>query len=164
MTQTNVIEKAHPLESGDKRSGLVVVQPKELGDILASINAMSESAPSERIVEDKSGDLGGSASGKTAQTKKTISLREEAIARIPQELSVVRVKLQQHIKEEVKELQQEIRKAARRITKPGMAYRINELYARIRRLNALLTQLFEASYDILKRFFIRVFIDRQPII
>lgn len=165
MVQTNAIEKAEPIGSTEKRIGLLVVQPKKLGDILDSINAMSDSPASEKLAEDRSGDLkGGASSGKSARAKRLLSIREEAIARIPSEPALVRNELQRHIREEVKGLQKEIRKAARRITKPGMAYRINELYARIRRLNALMNQLFEASYDVLKRFFIRVFIDRQPII
>ena len=71
--------------------------------------------------------------------------------------------LEQHIRSEVKKLRKQARTIAR-IGKPGAAYHLNNLYARIHHLNALLAAILEASYDVLKRLFIRVFIDRQPIL
>ena len=50
-----------------------------------------------------------------------------------------------------------------RSKKPGSAYALSQLYAKIRHLNALLADLLEASYDVLKRLFVKVFIDKQAI-
>jgi hypothetical protein len=76
---------------------------------------------------------------------------------------VVQNKLAQHIQNEVRMLRREAGKVTR-LSHPGAAYKLTLIYARIRRLNALLTELWDASYEVLKRLFIRVFIDRQPIL
>ena len=72
--------------------------------------------------------------------------------------------LARHIEKEVKTLRRKVRRAARRASKPGNAHKLNELYAQIRQLNALLANLFEASYEVVKRLFVRVFIDKQTIL
>jgi len=77
---------------------------------------------------------------------------------------VIRKELAKHIENEVKTLRKQVRHATRRISKPGNAHKLNELYSRIRRLNTLLANMFEASYDVVKRLFVRVFIDKQPIL
>ncbi len=70
--------------------------------------------------------------------------------------------IEQHIRQEVRQLQKEVKRVSR-VSRPGMAYKLNQLYAKIRRLNGLLSELLEASYEVLRRFFIRVVIDRQSI-
>ena len=40
----------------------------------------------------------------------------------------------------------------------------NKFNKRIRRLNSLIAEILEASYEVLKRLFIRVFIDKQSVI
>ncbi len=71
--------------------------------------------------------------------------------------------LEKHITTEVKKLRKEAMHIAR-LSRPGAAHRLNVLYARIRNLNSLLSELLQASYDIIQRFFIRVFIDKQQIL
>jgi uncharacterized protein (DUF2344 family) len=71
--------------------------------------------------------------------------------------------LKKEIRKEVKSLRKEVRRITR-TTKPGKAYKLNSLYARIRRLNAMIAELAEASYEVLKRLFVRVFIDKQTIL
>lgn len=70
--------------------------------------------------------------------------------------------LAEHIRVEVKKLRKQALQISR-MSRPGAAYKLNELYARIRHLNAILAELFEASMDVLKRLFVRVFIDKQTI-
>lgn len=91
-----------------------------------------------------------------------MSARDQAIAAIPQP-AVIQRELATHIRMEVKQLRKQALTVAR-MSKPGAAYKLNQLYARIHRLNGLLGDLFEASYEALKRMFIRVFIDKQPIL
>ncbi len=75
----------------------------------------------------------------------------------------MRDRLSQHIRQETRKLER-LAKAAARSVQPGAAYTLNELYAKIRRLQALIAEILQASIDVLKRLFIRVFIDQQPIL
>ncbi|MBU0767043.1 hypothetical protein KKF55_04685 [Patescibacteria group bacterium] len=121
---------------------------------------------SDRMGEDRSGDLGGAGAGPagtgaTAQAGQ--SARDQAIAAIPAE-RLIRKQIAKHIEKEVKTLRKEVRRATHRASRPGTAHHLNDLYARIRRLNSLLATMLGASYDVAKRLFIRVFIDKQPIL
>lgn len=133
----------------------------QLGSFLEDINRISESSaggPGEQW-SDGSGSQG--TTGSQAQTV-AVSARDQAIANLP--IPVVMQKdLEKHIRDEVKKLRKQAQGIAR-MNKPGAAYHLNILYTRIRHLNALLSEIVEASYDVLKRLFIRVFIDRQPIL
>ncbi len=147
-------------------SKLIVRQPAklaELGKLLETFDNLSARV-SERQAEDVSGDLGGGGmvGTKSTQGDDGISPRDLAIERIPP-FEIVRQKLEGHIQEEVRKLEKQARRIARG-SKPGSAHKLNDIYARIRRLNALLYQMVEASVEMLKRLFIRVFIDQQPIL
>ena len=149
------------LESAEVRQ-LVVAQPDKFQGLLETITLLDKI--SERLGEDKSGDLGGSGSG-TAQddSKQSSSSRDIAIKKIP-DTPVVRKQLTIYIEKEIKSLRKEVKIAARRASKTGNSYKLNKLYARIRRMNGLLAQLMEASYDVLKRLYIRIFIDKQSVV
>ncbi|MFA7681412.1 MAG: hypothetical protein WCX61_00075 [Candidatus Peribacteraceae bacterium] len=167
MDSKKPVEKGlHNQESSLEMHGtLVVQQPKKLEGLLETLSLLDRI--SERVSEDRSSDLGsaggGATTGATAQGQQGTSARDQAIAAIPDE-RIMRAQLAKHIEKEVQLLQKDIRRAARRAARPGAAYKLNELYARIRRLNSLLANLLEASYDVLKRLFIRVFIDNQPVL
>ena len=60
-------------------------------------------------------------------------------------------------------MNREVKKISR-FGKPGAAHKLNDLYARIRRLNGLLSDLMQASYEVLKRIYIRVVIDKQSVV
>lgn len=159
--QQNALEQGRstaPLESPPP--SLVVAQPQKLEGILEAISTLRVS---ERSGEDRSGDMGaagGSTSGEQADQR---TWRNQALAHLP-EPSAMRTELRRHIQDEVKHLQRDIRKAARRVTKPGKAHHLSELYARLRRLNGLLSELAELAYDVLRRLFIRVVIDKQKVL
>lgn len=106
---------------------------------------------------------GGGSGTTTGQQQGTHgpSPRDIAIANLPP-LAIMQQKLTTHIRGEVRTLRREAHRVTR-VGKPGAAYHLNQLYARIRRLNALLSELLEASLDVLKRLFIRVFIDKQAL-
>ena len=99
--------------------------------------------------------------GQQVAGAKQMSPRDQAIAAIPTP-PLMQAQLEKHIRTEVEKLHKEARRIA--LSKPGAAHHLNELYARIHKLNKLLSDLFEASVEVLKRVFIRVFIDRQPIL
>jgi hypothetical protein len=146
-------------------SRLVVRQPsklKELTNLLETFENLNARV-SERTGEDRSGDMGGG-TGMTSGQQGTqgTSARDQAIKKIPA-AAVMQEKLTRHIKQESKKLERLARTVARS-SAPGSAHHLNELYARIRHLNALIHDLLEASLEVLKRLFIRVFIDQQSIV
>ena len=141
---------------------LTVTQPEKIGSLLDTLNLIDQM--SERIGENKSGDLGGSGGQMQTGTAgtRTVSPRDQAIAHLPDE-QVMQKKLREKIRSEVGVLRAQIRSIPAS-SHPGAAYRLNRLYARIRMLNRLLATLLESSFDVIKRLFIRVFIDEQPIL
>lgn len=153
---------------GPESAPSVVSQPvkiesnlgEQLGSFLEDINRISETA-SSGSGEQWSGAQGGQTSGTQGQSA-TVSARDRAIAAIPAP-AVMQKELEKHIRQEVKQLRKQAQRIAR-MNRPGAAKDLNDLYAHMRRLNALLAEIFGASYDALKRLFIRVFIDRQPIL
>lgn len=160
-------EKGLSLTSGVETTKLVVSQPKKLESLLQDLQTIESftSRVSERIGEDRSGDSGGA--GGTAGTGHgddgQVSARDQAIAAMPTSLQVLQKTLGDYIRTEVQQLQHLAKKTAH-ASHPGDAFRLNQIYARIRRLNALLVELVEAAVELLHRLYIRVFIDRQPII
>lgn len=140
-----------------------VLQPGKaegLAMLVAEINAL----PGETTREDGASDGRTSGSGGmvTRQgAQQGSGARDHALANLPAPARMQK-ELQAHIRAEVKELRKQAR-AVVRLRKPGSAYALSQMYAKIRHLNALLADLFEASYDVLKRLFVKVFIDRQPI-
>ena len=152
------------ITSPEVKSTLRVVQPKQIGQVLEALETIDALAMrvSEQNGEDASRDLGGSgAGGGGARGQGGASPRDAAIANIPAEL-IIKRELEQHIRKEIKQLEAEAKRTTR-LSKAGGAHQLNEIYGNIRRLNALLIQILEASYDVLKRLFIRVFIDKQSI-
>ncbi|MEK7591485.1 MAG: hypothetical protein AAB489_04755 [Patescibacteria group bacterium] len=147
-----------------EKAKLIVAQPKqikELGLLLKSIEGLAQRV-GESTGEDMSADLGATGAPATATGAKRASPRDQSIASLP-EPAIMKEQLEKHIEKEVKKLTREAKKIAR-LARPGAAFSLNELYARIRRLNALLHELIEASVEIIRRLFIRVFVDKQPII
>lgn len=137
---------------------LIVTQPRQLESLLGAI--MAASKPSEKQ-GDASGDWSSSQGQAGGAADPAVSAREEALAAIP-DVPVMQAQLEAHIQQEVATLRRE----AAMLTisdKPGAAYELAQLYAKIRRLNSLVSQLFDASIEVVKRLFIRVFIDKQSL-
>ncbi len=142
--------------------GQSVLQPSKaegLAMLVAEINEL----PNEGLAEDRSGDwTGGTTSvATTGDSTGQASARSQAIANLPTP-TIMQKQLEAHIRAEVKLLRSQTRLIIRS-RKPGSAYALAQLYAKIRHLNALLADLLDASYDVLKRLFVKVFIDRQAI-
>ncbi len=132
-----------------------------LGSILEEVNRISETAaagPGEQW----SGGGSTAATTATGGSSGSVSARQQAIANLPPP-QVMQKQLEKHIAAEVKKLRKEAWKIAR-MSRPGAAHRLNIIYARIRNLNSLLSELLQASYEVIQRFFIRVFIDKQQIL
>ena len=144
---------------------LIVHRPAkitELTNLLETFENLNARV-SETTGEDRSGDLGGAGAATGGQqSTQGVSPRDQAIQKVPGAL-VMRQRLTQHIEQEARKLER-LAKAAARSTRPGAAHTLNELYAKIRRLHAMIAEILEASIEVLKRLFIRVFIDNQPIL
>lgn len=150
------------LESMEK-APLVVTQPDKYEGLLETISLLDR--VTETMGEDRSGDWSGSGSGQSGGTQgddDAVSQRAQAIANMP-DLPAMREKLSGHIKKEVKELRKQMRQVGGKAGKPGNAHKLNQLYAKARRLNSLLSELMDASVDVLKRLYIRIFIDKQSV-
>ena len=154
-------EKGTQHKESTEAKHLVVTQPEKFQGLLDTITLMDK--VSERIGEDNSGDItGGGNQGGQGDDDNSQSVRAQAIANLP-DTPEMRQQLSAYIQKEIKSLRKQVRKQAFRASKPGSAHKLNELYTKIRRLNNLLSELMEASVDVLKRIFIRVFIDKQSI-
>lgn len=144
---------------------LAVVQPEKFQGLLDMIGSLEMS---ESIGDTTSESWSGSSGKSTTATQSGAaqgeqSARAQAIANIP-DAPEMRKELGDYIQKEIKTLRKEVRRAAFRMYKPGSAHSLNELYSKIRRLNSLFAELMEASVDVLKRLFIRIFIDKQKVI
>ncbi len=160
-------ERQHGPGSSLEAAPSVVSQPVKietggqlLGSFLEDINKMSESAPSGPGEQGTSGT--GGAMQTTGGSTPVVSSRDQAIANVPA-AKVMQKQLEAHIKAEVKKLRKQAHTIAR-INQPGGAYRLNQLYTRIHHLNALLAELFSSSIDVVKRLFVKVFIDKQTVL
>jgi hypothetical protein len=145
---------------------LIVRQPgklQELTNLLETFENLNARV-SERTSEDRSSDLGSAGAGATAgqQGQQGTSARDLAIKNLPA-AAMMQQQLARHIQKETRKLERLARKVSRS-SAPGSAHKLNELYAKIRRMNALIHDILEASLEVLKRFFVRVFIDNQPIL
>lgn len=161
-------EKGTLALSSLEKPRLIVQQPsklRELTNLLETFENLNARV-SERMGEDISGDMGGAggATGSGQQGDDAVSPREKAIRTMPSEPEVLRTHLNGHIRQEVRKLDRRARKLARNVGHPGGACTLNELYAKIHRLNTLLAELIDATLEVLKRLFVRVFIDRQPVL
>jgi hypothetical protein len=161
MDQQSSPEKGRQLSSAPEQAPrLIVEQPKQLENVLEMIGLLD--AVSERVTEDRSQGAGPSA-GKAGGARAQKSARDQAIESIPVP-EMQRMQLQKQIRDEVRGLEKQVKVVARRAARPGGAHKLNTLYARIRRLNSLLSNLFEASQDVIRRLFVRVFVDKQSIL
>ena len=161
--QGSNVEKGSSLSESNESANLVVTQPDKFQGLLETISLMDK--VSERMGEDRSGDLGGGGGGQAGSQQGDDgqqSARAQAIANLPDEYEM-RKQLGKYIQKEIKVLRKEIRKKTLRVSARGSAHQLNELYSKMRRLNTLLSELMEASVEVLKRLCIRVFIDKQSI-
>lgn len=146
---------------------LIVRQPEKLQELTNLLETFENlnARVSERTGEDRSGDLGGAGAGSAAGGQNgtyVSSARDLAVQNIPA-ATVMHNKLERHIRQETRSLEK-LARAVSRSSAPGSAHKLNELYAKIRRLHALMHDILDASIEILKKLFIRVFIDQQPIL
>ncbi len=162
---TTVAPEHGPSPVSIETGKLVVSQPSKLKELTMLLESFEnlDARVSEKTGEDRSGDLGsGGQASRTGTKTPGQTARDKAIADLP-ESAVMQRKLKSHIQKEVNDLARLANRASHS-SAPGSAFRINEFYARIRRLNALLAELLESSIEVIRRLFIRVFIDHQEII
>ena len=151
------------ITKASERTSNVVFQPQKLKEVVDIIDLMGNVA--SRVREDKSGDMGGGGTGgQGSQQGGTggTSARDEAIAKAPP-APIMQKKLIAHLEREVRLMEKQTRRLARS-HKPGSAFLLSELYKKIRRLTSLISDLLKASTNMIKRFYISVFIDHQPLV
>ncbi len=159
MPTEGSLEKGRALEPS-ARPMLPVTQPEKLRSMLEVVGTMGR--VTEAVTEVSSAYAGGASGAQTGGTQATLSDRARAIANLPA-APIMQRELEKHIKQEIKVLRKQVRRISSRPGRPGAAHKLNQLYAQIRRLNGLLSDLLDASYEILKRLFIRIFVDKQTV-
>lgn len=156
-------ELGDSLESSQESVQLTVLQPEKIQSLLLVLSDLEKI--SEAVSEDKSQDLGragtGAATGAGDDSAQS-SVRQKAIQSLPS-TSVMRGRLTKHLQVEVRQLERRAKRLARSSRK-GSAYLLNELYARIRKLQALIAELMDAAADTVRRFYIRLFVDHQQLV
>lgn len=151
------------LESSMESGPAFVFQPQKLKEVVEVIDLMGTVAL--RIREDSSGDLGsggGGTSGQGAGQQTGTSARDDAIASAPP-MPVMQKKLVEHLELEVATIERQA-KALARSNSRGSAFLLSELYRKLRRLSSLISEILHASADVIKRFYVSVFIDHQPLV
>lgn len=148
----------------ENQGAMNVFQPPKLTEFVDMIDLMGKI--SERAAEDRSAGLGSGGamqtSGQQAGSQGDASARDAAIAVLPA-APTMKQKLVSHIHAEIHSLNKRASSLSRRDAK-GSAYELNELYKKIRTLSNLIAQILEASADIIRRFYIALFVDHQPIL
>ncbi len=134
----------------------------QLGSFLEDINKISESSGSGPGEQWSDGSSGSTAVQTTGGSTPVATTRDQVIANLPS-TKIMQQQLEAHIKTEIKNLRKQAKTIAR-INQPGGAYKLNQLYTRIHHLNALLGELLSSSVEVLKRLFIRVFVDKQTVL
>ena len=142
---------------------LTVKQPeriKSLLTVLADLESISE-----RVSETADRDLGSggmSSTGAGATGDDSQSARAQAIKSLPS-TNVMRGRLTRHLEHEVHQLE---RRAKRMAHKAGMgsAYLLNELYSRIRKIQALIAEIADATAEVVRRLYVRLFVDNQQLV
>ncbi len=151
-------------DSSSERSveaDLVVKQPPQLESVMVMLNDLEK--VTEVVREDKSQDMGsGSVQGVTGSGSGGVSLRDQSIKSLPS-IEVMRTRLTHHLQREVKQLERKAKRMGRSAQK-GSAYLLNELFAKIRRIQALIMELMDAAADVVRRLYIRLFIDQQQLV
>lgn len=141
----------------------IVFQPQKLKEIVEVVDLMGTVAA--RIREDNSSDIpqGGGSTGSQKTSQKTGgSARDEAIAKAPP-IAIMQKKLVEHLEREITTIEKQA-KALRGSNSRGSGHMLSELYRKIRRLRSLIGDLLHASAAMVKRFYISVFIDHQPLV
>jgi len=163
-------EKGLDTQRSSETAHEAVVQPGKVVQIDAQMAVLSEFVDALDTIKENtsgsageqwSGSTGGGTAVATAGKKQTMSARDMAIANLPPAKEMQK-ELEKHIKEEVKKLRKQA-KSITRIGQPGGAHRMTLFYRQIRHLNSLLSAIWDTSVDVVKRLFIRVFIDKQSI-
>jgi hypothetical protein len=141
----------------------VVFQPQKLKEVVDIIDLMGNI--SSRVREDSSGDMGGGGGGQQGDDNTAgagTSVRDQLIARAPV-VSIMQKELVHHLYKEIHTLERQVKETRQKKGK-GSAYIIAEMYKKIRKLSSLITEILYASTEMIRRFYIAVFIDKQPIV
>ncbi len=135
-------------------------QVEGLSEFVDQINQIKEHA-SDTAGEQWAGGSGTQKAVTTTGQQQGASARDMAMANLPP-AKTMQKELEKHIKEEVKKLRKQA-KTITRVGQPGGAHKLTLLYRQIRHLNSLLAAIWDTSLDVLKRLFVRVFVDKQSI-
>jgi len=146
-------------ESTDVAHRLTVHQPEKMKDLLTLLEIL------EGVTEQVKGPQPAGAGAQIGDDDQSVSVptaRQAALANLPA-ASVMQQRLVRSLEREVQDLQRQARRAARSFRR-GSAYLLNELYARIRKIQAMIAEILSAAQETIERLYVRLFVDGQPIV
>lgn len=147
----------------EQQTAAIVFQPPRLSQIVEIVDVMGNVVESirEENARDMPTGMRTTAVAGTAQTA-GVSARDAAIAAAPP-VPVMQKKLVKHLRKEVRMIEREAWKLSHSRAR-GSAYVLSILYRKIRRLSSLIGEILHASAEVIRRFYISVFIDHQPLV
>jgi hypothetical protein len=148
-------------EAAPARVNQPLTMSNQLQEFLSGLDVISETSPGGPGEHWTGGAPSGGMTAQAGGQASGTSPRDQAIANLPAP-AVMQKEIAKHIKVEIKKLRREAKRIAR-VGQPGGAYHLVQLYGKIHRLNALLKEIFDSSLEVIKRIYVRIFIDRQPI-
>lgn len=162
MDGANMSLNVSPISTSTKLESApsIVFQPQKLKEVIDIIDLMGNIAT--RVREDSSGDMGGASGGGKVKKASGTSARDDAIANAPA-TEVMQKKLVAHLRKEIGSMKRQARKASKSNAR-GSAWALAELYKKIRSLSSLMKEILHASAEMIRRFYISVFIDQQSLV
>lgn len=140
---------------------LTVRQPEKMKNLLALLELLEGVTQAVSGVQPAGGGVAG-ASSSGAPTATTPSKRDLLLQNLPA-TEVMQQRLVTHLSQEVRRLERKARRMALSFGR-GTAHAYNQLFARIRKIQALISDLFEATREVIQRLYVRLFIDGQAIV
>jgi hypothetical protein len=159
MKQNRSPERSMEVSSSSEH-GNVVFQPTKLNEVMEMINFMGNI--SEKVTEHHALFTGSSGASTGDQKSQGSSQRDQILQKLPPTAQMQK-KLVKHIDAEIASLE----KKAKRITRMkrrGWAFELTLVIAHIHRLAAIAREIMRASLEVVRRFYILVFIDHQPLV
>jgi hypothetical protein len=159
--KTNIVSHVFTPKEVQPSTPNVTHQPPKLKEIVQIVDLMGHVAT--RVREENAGDWTGAVAATSGSAPSGgTSVRDHAIAHAPA-VPVMQKQLIKHLEKEMRLIRSQA-KAVSRSRGRGSAYLLNELYKKLRRLRELTKQILGASAEVIKRFYVSVFIDRQPLV
>jgi hypothetical protein len=139
---------------------LSVRQPPQVKDLINLLEMLE--GVTERVTASKGASSIGQVGAQGGEDDHRESARYQALANLP-DTPLMQKRLVSSLEREVTILKRQARKAAFRL-KRGGAFVLNNIYAKIRKIKAMIAEILSATREVVERLYVRLFVDGQPIV